>query len=678
MVVIAPTTVVRMGRKTAPAPIDLQLSELLGFRYLGRLVRTELRARDSGDNGNGVYLWVETTEPFLVYMPRAAAPAGLAQFARANVRVTGIAYQFASQPPYNHHFQILVHDPAEILPVPANWMPPPVALAMAISLVLLIGFLLWSREHRVRKQRERLRKTYHLGEEILASTSADSIRTRLDESLPEILKVTRVQLYVHNRAAKMLESVVPEGEAPSSFQLGLPTAEAGSGAVACFQYKRALGIPDAAASPFPVTKDDQGRIPKTMVFLPLMVQGEPVGVLELSRHDRARVFTDDDQELAQHLANQAAVAIRLFDQRSVQEQLFRTEKLAAVGRLISGVVNELRSPLSSIEDLANAALHRAFSSAVDHELLAIATGARKAADIVERLVSFAATEQIEARPVAVGPLLRSLVEFRESDWKASGIRVRDLITREPLFVLGSQGQLEQVFLNLLVHAEQSLAEASQKLITVRTSILAKRLLVEIAFTGPPVSRKAGEAAGVLGVTRSVIAGHGGEVRLIEKNNADPRFEVELPITAKERVGPAAIAAASQGRTYDSSRRMTALVIDNEETSQRQLLALLSARGFRVVPVDNADTGMELSQRIRFDLAFCSVHAPGLNWVELSERMYSRVGGFVLVSDRHDAELAADFEGDGRFVLSRPILEGELDRVLRLLEPSLPAIKDGAA
>ena len=50
-------------------------------------------------------------------------------------------------------------------------------------------------------------------------------------------------------------------------------------------------------------------------------------------------------------------------------------------------------------------------------------------------------------------------------------------------MLGSQGQLEQVFLNLLVHAEQSLAEAPQKLITVRTSVLAKRLLVEIAFTG---------------------------------------------------------------------------------------------------------------------------------------------------------------------------------------------------
>src|SRR5262249_39115167 len=156
-----------------------------------------------------------------------------------------------------------------------------------------------------------------------------------------------------------------------------------------------------------------------------------------------------------------------------------------------------------------------------------------------------------------------------------GIRVRDLTSREPLFVLGSQGQLEQVFLNLLVHAEQSLASATQKLITVRTSVLAKRLLVEIAFTAPSDARKAGETAGVLGVTRSVIAGHGGEVRLIDKSNADPRFEIELPVLAKERAGSAA-AAQSNGHPMLFSRRMTALVIEPDDGAQRQILGLLAA------------------------------------------------------------------------------------------------------
>jgi CheY-like chemotaxis protein len=387
--------------------------------------------------------------------------------------------------------------------------------------------------------------------------------------------------------------------------------------------------------------------------------------LELDQDDRVRDFTADEQALAQHLGNQIGVAIRLLDQRTVQEQLFRTEKMAAVGRLISGVVNELQTPLASITNLAHKALEKARGGAAEREVSAIAAEATKAAGMVSRLVSYAAAEQGEARPVDISALLRTLIEFREGDWKATGIRVRDLTSRESLFVLGSQGQLEQVFLNLFVHAEQSLAGAEQKSITIRTSMLAKRLLVEVSFTSPSELRKPEDMAAVLGVTRSVIAGHGGEVRLIEKSNSDPRFEVELPALVKER---AALTLANSSAPRDSSRRMTALVIEPDEAAQRQLLVLLASHGFRVVPVTNSDTGLDLAHRMRFDAAFCSLHAPGLNWVELSERMHSRVGGFILLSDGYDAELSADFEGDGRFVLAKPLQEKELERVLQMIEP----------
>jgi CheY-like chemotaxis protein len=405
-----------------------------------------------------------------------------------------------------------------------------------------------------------------------------------------------------------------------------------------------------------------------------------VGVLELDQDDRVRDFTPDEQALAQHLGNQIGVTIRLLDQRSVQEQLFRTEKLAAVGRLISGVVSELQAPLASIADLTHRALEKARLSPAEREVTAIASEARKASAMVARLVSFAAAEQVEARPVSISQLLRNLVDFREGDWKASGIRIRDLTSREPLFVLGSQGQLEQVFLTLMVHAEQSVASAEQKVITIRTSLLAKRLLVEISFSAPSEPRSLEETAAVLGVTRSVIAGHGGEVRLIEKNNADPRFEVELPVSAKERLSPMPVSSAAP--MSEHSRRMTALIIEPEEAAQRQLVALLSVRGYRVVPVANADAGLDLANRMRFDAAFCSVHAPGLNWVELSERMYSRVGGFILLSDGYDTELSNDFSGDGRFVLPKPVLEPELERILRTIDRATTAkvvpIKNGVA
>jgi GAF domain-containing protein len=554
----------------------------------------------------------------------------------------------------------------------SDWLIEPLMLACGLILLLCFTFFLWSRERRLRRQRERLRSTYNLGDEILSASSPETILKRVSASLTTVLGVSRVHIYVYNRTAKTLDPLSADGSEPLAISLSSPPGGTEAGAVACFHYRTLLVIPDIDRSPFPMASRDGERPPKSLLFVPLLTQGEVTGVLELNK-DRAHDFTVDEQALVQHVANQIGVAFRLLDQRSVQEQLFRTEKLAAVGRLISGVVNELQTPLASISDLARRALDKSHGFGAEREVAAIAAEAQRAAAMVSRLISFAA-EQVEARPVSVTALLHNLIEFREGDRKASGIKVRDLTAQEPLYVLGSQGQLEQVFLTLLVHAEQSLVNAPQRVITVRTSVLAKRLVVEVAYTGQAAPRKPEETAAVLGVTRSVIAGHGGEVRLIEKSHGDPRFEVELPLTtARERTpsaAPSGVSAYSGG--------MTALVIEPDETAQRQLLSLLAARGYRVVPVGNADTGLELAQRIKIDSAFCSLHAPGLNWVELSERMQGLVTGFVLLSDGYDAELASNFEGYNRYVLARPVQEAELDRVLRDLEPSMPYVKHGAA
>ena len=222
-----------------------------------------------------------------------------------------------------------------------------------------------------------------------------------------------------------------------------------------------------------------------------------------------------------------------------------------------------------------------------------------------------------------------------------------------------RSQLEQVFLDLIVHSEQALQRAPEKVITLRTMRLARRVLVEIGYTGARDEEPALEEAAMLGlgVCRGIIAGHGGELRAISAPGADPRFEVELPRGARERLGR----PAGQQESQDPSQPATALVIEPDEAVERHLLALLTARGYRVVPVESSDTGLDLAHRLRFDVVFCSVRAPGLNWVELSESLQTRVEGFVLLSDGYDPELAADFEGDGRFVLAKPIDESHLDR-----------------
>jgi GAF domain-containing protein len=668
MVVIVPSEIHRLGRRSPPAVRDVPIDQLVGFSPLGLLVRTEGRINEMGETTAGSFLQVSTRRGnYRIFVPHGPGlpNAVLTQFTLGDkVSAIGIANQYCVAPPYDRWFELLVADPSFLSRTERSWLVSPMAAACALLAILALGFLLWVRERRLGAQRERLRRVYQLGEEIVGVASIPAILARISQSLPPILGISGVRLYVYNRGTRALDSIPAEGQPPLSLSLSAPPGGTQAGAVACFHYRTLLVIPDIDSSPFPITPIPGQSRPRSLLFVPMMSQGEMVGVLELDQDDRARDFTADEQALAQHLGNQIGVAIRLLDQRSVQEQLFRTEKLAAVGRLISGVVNELQAPLSSIVELAN----RAVLQLRSREAAAIATEAQKASAIVSRLVSFAAAEQGAAQPVCISTLLRNLIEFRERDWKASGIRVQDLTSADPLYVLGSHGQLEQAFLTLFVHAEQALADSSEKAISIRTSILAKKVLVEISFTAPPDAHPLQEIAMLLGVTRSVIAGHGGEVRLMETSPTAARFEVELPLIQRERT-PVAGALPAATVATNGNRLLTVLVIEPEEAVQRQLLGLLVARGYRVVPVGDADMGLELAQRMRFDLAFCSVHAPGLNWVELSERLQSRVSGFILLADRYDPEFFADIESEGRCALAKPVQDADLERVLHALDSS---------
>lgn len=713
-------------RGAAPPPLEVSVADLNGFRYLGLMIHSSATVDRVSDNLGGETLeLIDRGAKIAVFLPRAhsaAAGAGELRGIRPgqHVRITGLATQYSLEAPHDDGFQVMLAGPEAVEVIPAGWMVPPLAIMGAIGAIGLIAGLWWYRERRLGKHRRSMRAFHTLSEEIISASSPAEIAEKLVSVLPTVTQATAVRLYLYHRRTKSLERV-PTGANPEPMAVPLDSPPEGlvSGAVMCFKNRTLLNVPDVRRSPLLRIKAKR-NLPRSAMFLPLLAQHEVLGVLEVGNARRIGYFTVEEQASAQHLANQVAASLKLQDRQSVREQLFRSEKLAATGQLISGVASELRAPIESILQLSTSLAAYSGRAIPERDLQMLAGESQRASEIVSRLVSFARPEDSAARPIDVNALVSGLMEFRDPEWKTLGLRVQNRLAAEPALVIGVQGQMEQVFLNLLIHAEQCAAEAPGKAISAASTIIGGRVLVEIGYAlasrgphdqsdgdgmpdqpmpdlfsndpfsndpfspdalsqgalspggfsdtpfskGASVAPDAAETGAVgLAVCQGIIQSHGGEIRFRTRSGS-ARFEIDLPLA------PARGDSADSGDASNASSSLTLLLVDSDPAGQRQLIKALSGSGHRVVPA-TVEEAADLSQRLRFDAVFWGLRPGGptsaRHSMDFQERVRAHVPVLVLVSNVHDPDLARSIEGRGGFLIARPIQEAQLHAVLKRIE-----------
>jgi hypothetical protein len=231
-------------------------------------------------------------------------------------------------------------------------------------------------------------------------------------------------------------------------------------------------------------------------------------------------------------------------------------------------------------------------------------------------------------------------------------------------VLGVESQLEQVFLTLLVHAEQRAAQSPIRTLTLQTSLLAGRVLVEIGHSAdrselPPEAPEpeAPESEAMdLEVSTGIIHNHGGEIRMLRQPGLHG-FEVDLPAFQKSSAAAAGVHAPAA-----AARPQTLILVDPDRSAAHRLMALLSRRGHRVVPA-RPEEAADLAQRLRFDAVLWSAGPGRSEWTQFRDRVRSSIGAFILISDGYDRQLAESMEQNGSYLLARPVEEPSLDRVL---------------
>ncbi|MGH9672502.1 MAG: GAF domain-containing protein [Bryobacteraceae bacterium] len=657
MPVLQVAEVRKLGSTDAPQPVTLPLGEASSFARLGRLVSVRGRVVSAGENAGGTYVELEdgggSTKLFLPRESRRGGPDLLGFRAGDEVSARGIASQYTNVRPFDRGFQVLVGDASAVRLLNRRGGFDARILLGVLALIALIALLWGVRERRMSVQRRATRTLYTLSEEIMAASSPMEILRRLLARLSRLGHASGARIYVYRPFAQRLErvpsTVDPE---PASIALDSTAGSVSAACAVCFRNRTLLAIPEIRRSPFAAAAEEE--MPSAAMFAPMFSQEEAMGVLEIDYSISGRRFSMDEKAAAQHLANQIGTALKLIEQHSLQEQLHHSEKLAAAGELISGVADRLRAPLARIAERAESLASEHPTGPAAEPLGEIADEARKAAGIVVELLQCTQPEQTAPGHVVVSDMLARLAQHRTAEGRNRGLEVRYFPSADPLVVLGVPGQLEHVFLSLIVHAEFELADALVRTIDILSTPLGQRAVIEIEWAvGRDDNPLSGEK---LSLCPGILHSHGGSLRYSRDASGSARFQIDLPRLPAES---GAAAAAREGSTPE----MTMLVLEPEERVRQRLVSMLSARGHRVVPVANFEEALDLTERLRFNFVFCSTQPPMATWVEFFRTVRARADGFVLLTDSDDHEVARAFQGEAH-LLPRQFDGPQFDDLLR--------------
>lgn len=238
----------------------------------------------------------------------------------------------------------------------------------------------------------------------------------------------------------------------------------------------------------------------------------------------------------------------ITDAADLQAKLMRTEKMAALGQLVSGVAHEVNNPLAAIVGFTDLLLENPdVPDTAKEELRIILQEAQRTRVIVQDLLSFARQMPAQREPVQVNSIVRHTLKLRAYDFSNHGVELVERYADELPVVVGDPHQLQQAFLNILNNAYDAVRETRRPgKIEVETSRHQGQVSISFRDNGPGIShperifdpffttKEVGKGTGLgLSICYGILRAHAGEI--VAQNNPDGvgcTFVVRLPVVSK--------------------------------------------------------------------------------------------------------------------------------------------------
>lgn len=308
-----------------------------------------------------------------------------------------------------------------------------------------------------------------------------------------------------------------------------------------------------------------------------------------------------------------AINADITDQRLVEQQLLRAQRLESIGTLAGGIAHDLNNVLTPILMSIEVLKLTEQSEAKLDVLSTIETSARRGADMVQQVLTFARGVEGERVMVRLGEVVGDVVKIAQETFPRS-IEVVAQVPADIPPVVGDATQLHQVLLNLCVNARDAMDTGGRLLVRLSTSTIDAHyvalhpeasegafvvLQVEDSGSGmtPDVMDKIfepffttkdlGQGTGLgLSTTQAIIRSHGGFVRVYSEVGRGTTFHVYLPaLQASADSGKLAPRVVELPRGNDE----LILAVDDEPAVRRITCHTLETFGYRTLTaVDGAD------------------------------------------------------------------------------------------